>query len=51
MLRSSRYDDGEAESGTRFRSDYGQGASVYHIELSHTLANASRYQSIWSLAD
>jgi hypothetical protein len=51
VLRPGRYDDVEAESGTRFHSHNGEGASVYHMNLSHSLANASRYQSIRSLAD
>ncbi len=49
VLRAGYYDDVEVEWGTRLRSHYGQGASVYHVSLSHAFTDASRYQSIWSL--
>lgn len=51
VLRVGYYDDVEVELSTRFRSHYGQGASAYHVSLSHLLADASRYQSIWSPVD
>ena len=51
VRRAGYYEDVEAEWGTRFRSHYGQGASAYHVSLSHLLADAPRYQSIWSPVD
>jgi hypothetical protein len=35
VLRVGYYDDVEAEWGTRFRSHYGQGASVYSVYRIH----------------
>jgi hypothetical protein len=48
VLRVAHYDDVEAERDTRFRTHPGQGASVYNMSPSHPLADASRYQSLWS---
>jgi hypothetical protein len=33
VLRAGYYDDVQVELGTRFRSHYGQGASVYHVSI------------------